>query len=456
MELSKLPKVDRVVDAAALLSLRSALGRKAVTVLARGVIAELRAELLAGGEALDFDGVVERVRTRGQARLRAGLRPVVNATGVILHTNLGRAPLPKASLARIAETAGCYSTLELDAETGVRTRRGIQAELGLAELVGAEDVLLCNNNAAAVLLALSSLAAGREVIVSRGELVEIGGGFRIPEVLARSGARLVEVGTTNRTRVEDYARAIGERTACLLRVHPSNFKISGFAERPALAELGELAKQRGVPLVKDLGGGLVVELPPSVAGSDLVREPSVQACLAAGADLVCFSLDKLFGGPQGGAVAGRGDLTRRLRDDPLARAIRLDKLALGAIEGVLDAYRRGALDEIPVHAMLRASVEELAARVDAWLGALAGLGVRAERVTTEAAIGGGTLAEAPVASVGLRIATADPDALAQRLRSQSPPVLGRVVEGALFLDARTVFAEQDPEIVAALRRACQT
>ncbi len=455
MELSKLPKVDKVVDAPELGQVRGALGRKAVTVLARGVIAQLRAEVLGGSAAPSFEAVVAQVQARAAARLRAGLRPVINATGVILHTNLGRAPLPQASLRRITETAGCYSTLELDAETGVRTRRGVQVELALAELIGAEDALLVNNNAAAVLLALSSLAAGREVVVSRGELVEIGGGFRIPEVLARSGARLVEVGTTNRTRATDYARAIGTETACLLRVHPSNFKISGFAERPLLSELVAVARERGIPLVKDLGGGLVVELPASMAGSDLEREPSVQACLRAGADLVCFSLDKLFGGPQGGVIAGRAALVRELRDDPLARALRLDKLALAALDGVLDAYQRGALGEIPVHALLATSTAELAARVDVWVAAL-GQGIVADRVECQSAIGGGTLAEAPVASVALRLSTPDPEALAQRLRSGAVPVLGRVVEGALLLDARTVFPEQDGEVVAALKRACST
>lgn len=452
VELQKLPKVDRVVDAPELSGVRSTLGKKAVTALARSVIAEARSAALAGAEPATLAEVVARVRERAEVRLRAGLTPVVNATGVILHTNLGRAPLPRASIERIVATAGRYSTLELDLSTGVRTRRGLQAELGLAELTTAEDVVLVNNNAAAVLLALSTLAAGREVIVSRGELVEIGGGFRIPEVLARSGARLVEVGTTNRTRVDDYARAVSERTACLLRVHPSNFKITGFAERPALSELAALAKSRRLPLVKDLGGGLVVDLPASVAGSELAREPSVQACLAAGADLVCFSLDKLFGGPQGGAVAGRAELVRALRDDPMARALRLDKLALAAVEAVLEAYRRGSLSEIPVHALLSASIDELGRRVDHWCSALGELGVSAEKVPSEAAIGGGTLAEAPVRSVALRIAGPAPEVLAERLRNGEPAVIGRVVEGALLLDARSVFPEEDPQIVAALTR----
>lgn len=445
--------MDRVVDAPELTAVRQRLGKKAVTVLVRRELADARRLMLAGEAPIAFGAVVARVRVLAEARLRAGLQPVINATGVLLHTNLGRAPLPQASIARIVETAGVYSSLELDVETGVRTRRGVQVELGLSELVGADDVLLVNNNAAAVLLALSSLAAGREVIVSRGELVEIGGGFRIPEVLARSGARLVEVGTTNRTRVEDYANALTERTACLLRVHPSNFKITGFAQRPSLAELARLGHERGVVVVKDLGGGLVSELPAAIAASDLAREPSVTSCLRAGADLVCFSLDKLFGGPQGGAIAGRGDLVGKLRDDPLARALRLDKLALAATEGVLDAYRRGATTEIPIHALLATPLAELRVRVESWRAALSEQSVATECVESEGAIGGGTLAEAPVASVALRLTHGNPDVLAERLRAGSPAVLGRVVEGALLLDARTVFPGQDAALMRALQLA---
>jgi L-seryl-tRNA(Ser) seleniumtransferase len=453
VKLSELPKVDRLVGADALSGVRRRLGKKAVTELAREEIATLRRELQVGGAGVGFDELTARVRRRAEARLGAGLAPVINATGVILHTNLGRAPLPAESLRRIAETAGRYSTLELDSETGVRTRRGVTVELELSELTGAEDVVLVNNNAAAVLLALGTLAAGREVVVSRGELVEIGGGFRIPEVLARSGARLVEVGTTNRTRVEDYARAIGERTACLLRVHPSNFKLTGFAERPPLTALAALAHEHAIPLVKDLGGGRLVELPASVLPADQAREPTVQACLEAGSDLVCFSLDKLFGGPQGGAVAGRAALVQRLREDALARALRLDKLALAALEGVIDAYRRGALSGIPVHALLGASVEDLSSRIDQWISALPEHSARLARVPSEAAIGGGTLAEAPVASVSLRVETASPDGLARRLRAGSPPVIARVVEGALLLDARSVFPSEDAELLRTLSAA---
>ncbi len=451
MELRKLPKVDRVVAAPALAELRDSVGRRVLTAIVRDVISALRREVKAGRPVPAEDQVIREVLEQTARRLATGLAPVINATGVVLHTNLGRAPLGAASLARIAETAGGYLSLELDVESGSRTRRGLAAEAALAALVGAQDALLVNNNAAAVLLALSSIAAGREVIVSRGELVEIGGGFRIPEVLARSGARLVEVGTTNRTRVEDYARAIGPHTACLLRVHPSNFKITGFAERPALSELAGLAAERGVPLVKDLGGGLVVELPDTiVSGPDREREPSVRECLKAGANLVCFSLDKLFGGPQGGVVVGDATLVRSLRDDPLARALRVGKLTLAALEPVIAAYEREALEEIPIHALLGQDAGALELRVRAWIEA-ADLH-HADVISSEAAIGGGTLAEAPLASRALAVACDDPEARAGDLRKGRPAILARIEDGRVVLDARTVFPAQDADVIRALRR----
>ena len=454
MELRKLPKVDRVLDAPELAELRASLGRRALTLIARDVIARHREAIRAGDEAPELGALIRQVAEQAERKRRAGLRRIVNATGVILHTNFGRAPLSRASLERVAELCGGYLTLEYDAELGVRTRRGAAAEAAIAELIGASDALLVNNNAAGVLLALSTIAAGREVVVSRGELVEIGGGFRIPEVLARSGASLVEIGTTNRTRVEDYARAIGDRTAALLRVHPSNFRITGFAERPELAELARLARSRGLPLIKDLGGGLIVELAPEVArGSALRDEPTVQACLAAGVDLVCFSLDKLFGGPQAGVVAGSSELVARLRDDPLARALRVDKLVLAALEPVLAAYARGALDEIVIFSLLRKTTAELRSRVEAWQAALGEAASRTRIVESDAAIGGGTLAEAPVSSVALAVSAASADELARALRAHDPPVVGRISDNVLLLDARSVLPGEDELVVEALRRA---
>lgn len=448
MELSKLPQVGRIVEAAELSELRGSLGKKALSAIAREIVQSARQRMQEGAPAPTFSEIVEGVAIRGRQRLRTQVTRVINATGVLLHTNLGRAPLPIASLERIREVAGRYSTLELDAELGTRTRRALAVESALAELTGAPDALLVNNNAAGVFFALAGLASGRNVIVSRGELVEIGGGFRIPEVLARSGAHLVEVGTTNRTTVEDYARAIDDRTACLLRVHPSNFKITGFSHRPTLSSLGRLAKERGIPLVKDLGGGLIGELGEQVKGD----EPTVAACLAAGANLVCFSLDKLFGGPQGGAIVGDQVLVDRLRGDPLARALRIDKLVILALEPVLEAYLTGKSERIPLHALLRASVRSLRDRVDAWRKGLGRVGEGARVIDTQGAIGGGTLAEEPVASVGLAVSTPDPDALMRALGRAELPVIARIAEGEVVFDARTVFPDEDPILVATLRR----
>jgi L-seryl-tRNA(Ser) seleniumtransferase len=421
-------------------------------VIAREVIGEWRRRVRAGSEAPDVGAVLEDVARAASERLRTSLRRVVNATGVVLHTNLGRAPLPAASVARIVEVAAGYCSLELDPELGVRLRRGAAAEAALAALVGGDDAVIVNNNAAAVLLCLCSVACGREVLVSRGELVEVGGGFRIPAVLERSGAKLVEVGTTNRTRVTDYTEAISERTACALRVHPSNFKMTGFCERPLLAELVAVMHARGLPVVKDLGGGLIVD-PTEFATSG---EPTVQACLRAGADLVCFSLDKLFGGPQGGAVVGSRERIAALRRDPLMRAVRVDKLMLAALEPVLDAYARGDVDAVVVQALLRTSVEELERRLAAWQNALGPL-ARETRVTaTEGAVGGGALAEEPVTSRALTIRVEHPDAFAARLRRHDPPVIARIEDGLVLIDARTVLPGEDEHVIAALRAALES
>jgi L-seryl-tRNA(Ser) seleniumtransferase len=454
VEVRKLPKIDRIVAAPELARARVALGARTLAAIARDLVGRWRQRVRAGEAAPSEAAVIDELLQAAERRQRSTLTRVINATGVVLHTNLGRAPLPSASVERICEIAGHYSNLELDVELGTRARRGAALEASIAELCGAGDALIVNNNAAAVLLALSSLAAGREVIVSRGELVEIGGGFRIPEVLARSGARLVEVGTTNRTRIGDYARAITEQTGCILRVHPSNFRITGFTERPALAELCRLSRQHGLPMVKDLGGGLLVELPRDVLeAGGLETEPTVSSCLTAGADLVCFSLDKLFGGPQGGVIAGSAELVGRLREDPLARALRVDKLTFAALEPVVAAYVRGEPEAIPVHALLRASVESLALRVESWQRALGELASETELVRSEGAVGGGTLADAPVSSAALLVRSRSAEALARALRAGSPPVLGHIKDDRLLLDARTVLPDEDAELVSALRAA---
>ena len=364
---------------------------------------------------------------------------MLNATGVLIHTNLGRAPLAEAAIERLRQTAAGYSNLEYDLAAGERGSRQDHLVDILRRLTGAESALVVNNNAGAVLLALAALAEGREVVISRGELIEIGDGFRIPDVLVRSGARLVEVGTTNRTRVADYERAVGPETALVLRVHQSNFRLVGFTERPRLAELAEVARRNGIPLVDDLGSGVLVQLED---------EPSARDSLAAGADFVCFSGDKLLGGPQAGIVAGRGELVERLRRHPLQRALRADKLTLAALEGTLSLYLdpERAAREIPVLRMLREPVDAVRARAVR----LAGLtGGTVEE--TVARVGGGALplGELPSYACGLE------EELATPLRRAEPPVVGVVRDGRLLLDCRTL-SEAEVEEAARAVIACRS
>jgi L-seryl-tRNA(Ser) seleniumtransferase len=400
---------------------------------ARAVLERAREEIRAGREPRPLvDSVLEELaRSR-----RPSLRRVLNATGILVHTNLGRAPLAEAALERVAQVGAGYSNLEYDLERGERGSR--QDHLGslLARLTGAEAALVVNNNAAAVLLALATLAEGREVVVSRGELIEIGDGFRIPDVLARSGARLVEVGTTNRTRAEDYERAIGPETAVLLRVHQSNFRVVGFTERPNLARLGRIAKRAGLPLVDDLGSGALISVGD---------EPTPAESLRAGADLVCFSGDKLLGGPQAGIVVGRSELVERLRRHPLQRALRADKLTLAALEGTLSlALDPETRDRIPVLRMLHEPVEVVRARAER----LASL-VEGEVEETVARVGGGAL---PLAELPSAACAVEED-LAEALRLGDPPVIAVVRDGRTLLDCRTITDPEVGEVAEAVRRA---
>jgi len=400
---------------------------------ARTVLERARDEIKAGREP---DPLVDSVLGALAHAQRPSLRRVLNATGVLVHTNLGRAPLADAALERVVEVGSGYSNLEYDLERGERGSR--QDHLGslLQRLTGAEAALVINNNAAAVLLALAALAEGREVVVSRGELIEIGDGFRIPDVLARSGARLVEVGTTNRTRAADYERAIGSDTAVLLRVHQSNFRVVGFAEQPRLAELAEVARKHGVSLVDDLGSGAL-----AVVGD----EPTPAESLRAGADLVCFSGDKLLGGPQAGIVVGRAALVERLRRHPLQRALRADKLTLAALEGTLSlALSPATRDRIPVLRMLHEPVEQVRARA----GRLVQL-VGGEVEETVARVGGGALplAELPSAACAVE------EQLAEPLRLGSPPVIAVVRDGRTLLDCRTLTDAEIDEVAAAVSSA---
>ena len=423
MELRDLPSVDEL-----------ARGRDDPLAVdaARLVLERAREEIRAGAEPGDLD-----VRLEEELRaLRApSLRRVLNATGVIIHTNLGRAPLAEEALARVVETARGYSNLELDLNAGARGSRQDHVAALLRRLTGAEAALVVNNNAAAVLLALAALGEGREVVVSRGELIEIGDGFRIPDVLARSGARLVEVGSTNRTRAKDYDKAVGPNTALLLRVHQSNFRVVGFTELPRLEELAAVARRHGVPLVDDLGSGVLVELP---------GEPSARESLAAGSDLVCFSGDKLLGGPQAGLVVGRADLVESLRRHPLQRAMRADKLTLAALEGTLQLYL-DAPERIPVLRMLAQDLETVRARAER-LAARVGGTVE----NTVGRVGGGALPLAELASVACAVDVE----LAGPLRRGDPPVLGVVRDGKLLLDCLAI-ADAEVDEVAAAVSACR-
>jgi L-seryl-tRNA(Ser) seleniumtransferase len=430
--LRELPSVDKLVSGEELSALSERHGRPLVVAAARAALARAREELSMGCEPGD---IVARAVYEVHARLRPNLRRVLNATGVVVHTNLGRAPLAPQALARIHEAGAGYTNLEYDVGAGTRGSRQDHVGALLRELTTAEAALVVNNNAAAVLLALAALAEGREVVVSRGELVEIGDGFRIPDVLGRSGARLVEVGTTNRTRVADYERAITERTALLLRVHQSNFRIVGFTEQPRARELARLAERHGLVLIEDLGSGALVPVGD---------EPTAQASLAEGAHVVTFSGDKLLGGPQAGIAVGRADLIERMRRHPLQRALRADKLTLAALEGTLSLYRAGSR-EIPVLRMLEEPPEAVRARAER-LAALTGGTVE----ETVARSGGGALPTTEIESY----ACALPLELAEPLRRGEPPVVGIVRDDRLLLDCRTLGGSEIEEAAEAVR-ACR-
>jgi L-seryl-tRNA(Ser) seleniumtransferase len=427
--LRDLPSVDRLLADGRL----AAEPRQLALAAARAALERARSEIRAGRDPGD---VAALAVAELDGWRRPSLRRVINATGVIVHTNLGRAPLSEAALERVREVGG-YSTLEYDLEAGARGSRQQHLVEPLRRLTGAESALVVNNNAAAVLLALAALAEGREVIVSRGELIEIGDGFRIPDVLARSGARLVEVGTTNRTRAVDYERAVGPETALLLRVHQSNFRVVGFTEQPALRELAEVARRAGLPLVDDLGSGALFPIGD---------EPTAAASLAAGADMVCFSGDKLLGGPQAGIVVGRAELVERLRRHPLQRALRADKLTLAALEGTLaltldpELARR----EIPVLRMLDEPLEAVRSRAER-LAARVGGTVE----ETVARVGGGALPLAQVESY----ACAVEEELAERLRRTEPPVIALVRDGRTQLDVRALRDDEVDEVAAAVAAA---
>ena len=448
------PSVERVLAAVRRRVTDDGASSDALTEVARDVVADERTRLAAGRNPRTIDGLAEAVRERLEAftdPAASGLTTVLNATGVILHTNLGRAPWPTAAIEAATHAASAYSLLEFDPDAGSRGPRFRAVEDHLIALTGAEDALVTVNNAAALVLAVG-LAGKHGVAVSRGELVEIGGGVRIPEIVRRTGARLIEVGTTNRTRASDCEAPLTDgRATVILRVHPSNFAQTGFVETPHPVEVARLAHAHGAIVIDDLGSGALLE----TAAFGLAHEPTPAERLAAGADLVTFSGDKLVGGPQAGLIVGRADLIARIRKDPLARAVRPEKVTLAALAATLGIYRVGrATTEIPVWRMIAMTAEELARRADALVAALPP-SVRGRVTVTEmgSAIGGGSLPGETLESVGLVVVGPGADALASRLRAGEPAVVGRVEARAVLLDLRTIHPSDDVVLGDALARA---
>ena len=437
------PRVDALLQHPRVAACSATWGRARVLDAVRRTLDASRRAAAAGEPVPGMDELAARVAGAVEALARGRTRAVINATGVVLHTNLGRAPLSEAARAAVAEAAG-YATVEYDLAAGTRGRRGTAAAALLREVTGAGGALVVNNAAGALLLALGALARGREVVVSRGQLIEIGGEFRLPSVMEVAGVTLVEVGTTNRTHLADYARAVGERTACLLVVHPSNYRVVGFTASPGLAEVAGLAHEHDLPLLHDLGSGLL--------DGSFGAEPSVAGSLAAGADLVLFSGDKLLGGPQAGLVAGRADLVQRLSRDPVARAVRADKLTLAALEATLEAHARGRRDELPVWRALTLGPDDLRPRAAALAGRLGPAASLREGVSVA---GGGSLPGEGLPSVLVEVdaAPAPVEAVLARLRGGDPPVIARAERARVVVDLRTVPPDADELVAAALAAA---
>ncbi len=440
-----LPSVDRVLGHDYLRPLHQSFSRETLLGLVRSQVEAARQQVAAGSATPSLEVIVENVLAQAQSLAQPSLRPVINATGVILHTNLGRSPLSPEALAAVKDVAQSYSNLEFDLASGRRGSRHDHLERLLCQLTGAEAALVVNNNAAAVLLGLSALARRKEVIVSRGQAVEIGGGFRIPDVMRQSGAKLVEVGTTNRTYLADYEAAIAPQTAALLRVHSSNFKVVGFTHAAAIEELVELGHRCGLLVLDDVGSGCLLD----TTRFGLDAEPTVQSSMAAGVDLVFFSGDKLLGGPQAGIIVGKKTLIDRLKAHPLARAVRIDKLSIAALAATLLHYLKDeATAKIPVWRMIAAPLDELESRAQRWASALG-----ATVIAGESTVGGGSLPGATLPTRLVSLKGRGLMELARRLRTGEPAVIGRIEQDALLLDPRTVLPEEDEALVAAVNRA---
>ncbi len=444
-----LPSVDELMQNHTLRGYERRVGRAVVLDAVRASLDAARAQIRAGQDApmpaLLIDAITERI----DESVRPTLRKVINATGVILHTNLGRAPLSEEAIAAVRDAAASYANLEYDLKAGERGSRYVHAEELVKRLTGAEAALVVNNNAAAVMFILRTFADDKQVIVSRGQLVEIGGGFRVPDVLAQSGAKMVEVGTTNRTRAADFADAINEETGVLLRVHPSNFRVIGFTEDVSLEEMSALGRKHNLPVVDDLGSGALLET--SVYG--LAHEPMPQESLQAGADLVAFSGDKLLGGPQAGIIVGKKEYIAKMKKHPLARALRVDKLTYAALQATLLHYLKDeAIQKIPVWRMIAAKPDALEARAQVWADRWNKFGMSAVIMDAESTVGGGSLPgeTLPTRVVALQVASAD--GFVAHLRGNQTPILARIREGQVLIDPRTVQPHDEPELMDGVER----
>ncbi|HEX5964470.1 MAG TPA: L-seryl-tRNA(Sec) selenium transferase [Pyrinomonadaceae bacterium] len=455
--LRHVPSVDQLLRTDEARRLRDSVGARRLTAIAREVTSELRSSIRSGRKVVTTNGnaaesllaeAVLRMRETAEIESQTGIKRVINATGVLLHTNLGRAPLSNAARDALIESSR-FCTLEYDVGSGSRGKRGARVEWLLKDLTGAEDALVVNNCAAAALLILSVLASDGETIVSRGELVEIGGDFRVPDVMASSGTRMVEVGTTNRTHLDDYWRAITADTRLIMHVHPSNYRIVGFASSPDLSELAALAHERGLLLYEDAGSGQLKDL----SAYGIVGEPIVGAIVAAGADVISFSGDKLLGSTQAGLIVGKHAIVDRLRKHPLYRALRSDKLRLAALEATLLAHRRDAATEVPVIEMLALSNEEIESRAKQLIDQVGDSELELALQSGESAIGGGAgpTSNLPTTLIAITHARLTAQEIERALRSSSPPVIGRISEGKVLLDLRTVFPEEISELVTALK-----
>lgn len=445
-DLRALPSVEQVLQTRQAADLVAEFGRPLTLEAIRVVLADNRRNALEGKTIPQHEETLNQISERLVSWLRPTLISVINATGVVLHTNLGRAPLSRAALMAVQTLASAYCTLEYDLPKGVRGSRSVHAEALLTHLTGAEAALVVNNNAAAVLLALSALAKRKRVVISRTQLVEIGGGFRVPDVMAQSGAHLVEIGATNRVHIQDYETALQEPAALVMHAHPSNFKMMGFTSEPSLAELGEVAHAHGVWLLDDLGSGVLLD----TARFGLPHETTVQESLQAGADVVCFSGDKLLGGPQAGILVGRRDLIERIKKHPLARAVRADKLCLAALTTTLLHYLKDEAErEIPIWQMISQTPEQIYNRAENWRMVL-NLGQVVASVST---IGGGSLPEETLPTFVLLLPAAQPNAFLSRLRASIPPIIARIEKDQVVLDPRTVLADQEGSLLVGLQNA---